>query len=252
MTSYAALFNVPLGLWTDNPNNTYLGFLAEFGLIGAVVFCISFLRFRNQLVKKGNLSLDPLLKGVMISFFIVLILGPHYLYPEVLFPFLLIVTRLYRFESRTGFDWVLCSCLLLAVPLIGLKTSGLEYGLYSWEKGERGTPFRWTQGEFQTFSPCREGETSLLMRNGQLRDVEVTLPELSAPVSFASGEEKRIPLPCPNVTAYQGIQVRGRVRPVWVPSRGGDTRTLGIQLYTPQPEEVARALQAVPDELSKD
>ena len=241
MTSFAHFYGVPLGLWIDNPNNAYLGLLAELGLVGIALLFFSLygvkFRFRNE---PTSLPHIVLLSGA-IAFFISLIVGPHYLFPEVLFAFGLMISLLYRLEERVRFQSKGVVIALFAVPLIYLAVQKGEFGVHHWERDDRGELFRWTARSFQTWSNCSDFQAELLIRNGGDERVSVSFEGRIPPISLASGEVRTVQIPCKKHRPFRGRTVRGEVVGSFIASDINDNRLLGIQLLQREPEEIVEA-----------
>ncbi|MCI5065802.1 O-antigen ligase family protein [bacterium] len=253
MTSYAALLDLPIGLWRDNVNNSYLGFLAEYGVYGLLLLILalrrsgssSSLRWRSQ---EGD---GVLLTGAGVAFLMILFFGPHYYFGEVAFLLALlaagVMTPLRRDLSTecsrpsVGRSEIVLLCC--STVLIFQVTNTQEYGLYPWERGAEEHVYRWSQQHFRTWVLCREGKAVLRLRNPQPRSLTVQPAVGSWPFQhrvpskvLSSGESRDFVFTCGQDVAYRGVPIEVSLSHVWRPENG-DLRVLGVQVFTGQVQE---------------
>jgi hypothetical protein len=276
VSSYADLLGIPLALWRDNPNNTYLGILAECGLFGVLAVLLSVrgidLKGSRSFPREEALSLT-LVRAVLIAFLGVLFVGPHYLFPEVSLLVAFLLSFLVRNEQRVpSLLWCVLGVVLF-LPVFLLTLTQQEHGVFHFETSSAPQGYlRWTAKYFRGWEACEidsiggEQVAFVTVRNGQPNSVTVQLAryqttslETPSLTSFGRhlsllpsespderftlrpGEQRTVPIACPHYGARSGILVEGRVSRSWQPVRSGvkgDPRSLGVQLYYTTPGEV--------------
>lgn len=253
LTSFSDELGIPLGLWVDNTNNTYLGILAEFGLVGLLILflslasaCIGFQNHEGLRLPHVRIAI-----AAYLSFALILILGPHYSFPEVLLTFVLLLSmQLKVFEYRWIPLFLSIVVVLAFTPATFLAAARSELGLFAWEmSSETGEKFRWTQERFRTWILCSENENGgrnavLDLRNGSPQQQQVTLQahvHEEKMISLVSGERTSIRFNCPGENHYRGLLIQGTVEAPFYPSTDVDMRRLGVQVYTGSPSELVKA-----------
>lgn len=233
---YARALSIPIGAWSDNANNFYLGLAAELGCLGMASFAwsLSNLTWRN----KGKWA-----KYSLICFLILLVVGPHLEFDEVcvLVAFLMACSLEVHSRPRLVFLRVLTS---VASIFFLLKCYYADRGLYAWEQNDLGL-YRWSARKAQLTLNCSSsGQTNLYYR--------ATNPDLAAlPLNIRlkthSADDiqldikdtalKQQVLSCKDIksgTTLSKIQLELDLSRVWIPRNfgmGQDTRSLGVQIY---------------------
>lgn len=253
LTSLSEKLGIPMGLWVDNTNNTYLGIVAEFGLVG--LFILSLVLFSAHIGLQRNLSLKLANVRVSIaaylSFALILVLGPHYFFPEVLLTFtLLLALRLQITDYRRTALFLSVVVVIAFAPATFLAAARTELGLFAWEIApETKEKFRWSQERFRTWILCDERENGELsavidVRNGSPRPQKITLQAQDGgeqALSLASGDRTTVRFHCPVGNPYRGLLIQGSVESPFFPTTEGDSRRLGVQLFTGSPSELVAA-----------
>ena len=230
---------IDIGVYTDNPNNFYLGILAELGVIGCVGFIAAFhcmrLQWKYALREQAY---------VPLVFLILLITGPHVLFPSVailasmLFGFISLPQRVeYGFGVRYG-------AVLFLVGLFSVGQSRFEQGFHAWEQAGSGaahyTFLRWTGPQARGEVGCRKAEGGKLHLRA-LRGQSVTVVPETGPtkrVFFHADEQVSIDLPCDSDTMSR-TKYKLYVDNPWIPREvglGADKRLLGVQVIEHFPE----------------
>jgi hypothetical protein len=253
LTSFSDKLGIPMGLWVDNTNNTYLGLLAEFGLVGLLILFLSLAsaHIRLQNGQAVTLSHVRIAIAAYLSFALILVLGPHYSFPEVLLTFILLLSMRLEITEYRRMPLFLSIVVVLAfAPATFLAAARSELGLFAWEMAPEGNEyFRWTQERFRTWILCSENENgeysaTLDLRNGSPQRQQVILQAQvrdDKRLSVASGERSTIRFKCPTHTHHRGILIQGMVESPFYPSTEGDRRRLGVQLFTGHPRESVEA-----------
>jgi O-antigen ligase len=260
VTSFSDKLQIPLGLWVDNTNNTYLGIVAEFGLVGLLILFLGFSSARIRFQQNLSLKLDYVRIAVAayISFALILILGPHYLFPEVLLTFVLLLAMRLEIAEYRRMPLLMSILVVLAfTPATFLAAARSELGLFTWEIApETGETFRWTQERFRTWILCSENENgehsaALDLRNGSPRPQKIILQAQGGGervVAVTSGERATARFECPAANHYRGLLIQGSVDSPFYPSTGQDRRRLGIQVFTGSPSSLVLAQEVDNDE----
>ncbi|MCB0328794.1 MAG: O-antigen ligase family protein [Bdellovibrionales bacterium] len=259
MTSFAYFYEIPLGLWTDNPNNSYLGLLAELGLLGVVALCLSVFLIRFYRQPKEEESFQRTIRSGLVAYLAILFFGPHYLFPEITLTVALLIALVCSMDIRSHSYRILSLFLILCFPFVPLMVAQKEMGLFHWEENPNSTNeeqmkfARWSSKNFRVWTRCESRNAELHLRNGQPRDIEVSLQTMENPFSpsertetvrLGSGGEQSVSFPCPKNAPHQGILVRGQVSKSWQPLEYGDSRVLGVQILAANPADsfVARQI----------
>src|SRR5690606_1396463 len=74
---YAEKLGLPLGTWTDNTNNFYMGLLSETGMLGALAFLATALQLR-WVPEESRFY-----RWAVVVFAVLLLFGPHVHFGEV-------------------------------------------------------------------------------------------------------------------------------------------------------------------------
>lgn len=133
--------------WTDNSNNFYLGILAETGILGATLFflTVSAWKFR-EVGSKWTI--------LLVSFAILLLLGPHLNFDEVAILFGIVLGLSLKYEPRNLFrkapTWFIAAPIS---TLVFINVYFADTGWFNWELGEGGL-LRWSQRYARSTAQC--------------------------------------------------------------------------------------------------
>lgn len=231
VTDYAISAGVPLGLWTDNSNNFYLGWLAECGLLGLGLLCLTLsqLRLKNAISPAAKLSLSALL--------IALCTGPHLEFFEVAILGAFIVGSVFDVAYRKPAWHFQVTAFMGTAFAVGMYVQNPVQGLYAKEQTAAGV-FRWTDASAHFKLPCNEGQAQL-----NFRAAHPDLADAPLHVKLKSGEHvqnftlqdaamQELSLHCP--AGATKLTVWLQVDRTWQPSDfqvTSDSRRLGLQLW---------------------
>lgn len=241
VVQYSARLGIPIGLWTDNANNFYIGILAELGVVGALALLLSLAQLRFKEVTSAPVGCAI---GVLM---ILLLVGPHIDFDEV--AVLVAVLMSINFETKeapTRGTLLLPAVLVLLALAVVAKSFALQHGLYAWElEGQK--YYRWTWKRAQFILECsKRGNVNFEIRalnpDIAMAPVAVTLrvPQTthSLTQTLTDAEYQRIELRCPTLhgtSPSEGtLRVQLSVSRTWSPSAfgmGADRRDLGVQLH---------------------
>ena len=228
-------------LWSDNANNFYLGVAAELGLVGlaALLFALFSIRFRPDS--------PPLLRAAAFAFLIVLLLGPHLAFDEVMVLAAILLASIATFKTDTRV-WPLLAGTILIAPFIFLKAVFGQVGFYGWERGGGGGEqyFRWTSRRAQGWITCKpEGGAELLIRAARPpragRTISAEIVPAGEPprdITLQGDTLESVILPCEASKVPAIIRYSITVKKPWIPQRvgaGKDKRVLGVQVVTFNP-----------------
>lgn len=239
MLPYLPELNLPLGTWIDNPNNFYLGILAELGLVGALVFMWSMLRLERE---RSDYNPSQVAVYVMLVLWLT---GPHHEFDEVACLLGLNLALGFRpgiFERKR---WL--NGLLFVLVSLGVFTKGFgnERGFYAWElEGELFQ--RWMAGSAKSVVVCTPGEATYSF---QVRSLAPDLSEhplhlrvkahhgYESSIALDSSQWTRVEVPCPaEVPSKVGggeLGIKLTTDRLWIPALsglGGDHRLLSVQI----------------------
>lgn len=231
---YARVLNLPLGTWSDNSNNFYLGVLAETGILGAMALAIACSRL------KINPESSACAKASLIALLLLLLIGPHLYFPEVAILAALIMSktlevRIFPEQTKSNFFSLASIFILVATPIF-VKSNFLERGLYLPEEAPPGTYFRWAAKQSQILLTCNKGNARLALKAAnpdiaqQPLQVTITANGRSQTLNLNHSAEELQIIDCID---SGNLLTSVEVSHVWVPLRfgvGKDPRILGIQL----------------------
>jgi hypothetical protein len=223
----SAALGFKIGTWSDNPNNFYLGVLAETGLVGALSLGLSLARLSFKQTSSGS-------RSAFWALLVLLLLGPHTDFTEIsLLAALLLAENLEFKEKGLGYSWLLC---LVSVGIV-FAACRLERGFYAWE-GSQEEMWRWTGSSARGLLVCgSQGQGFIKIR---ALNPDLSSTALTASISAAYGGQElvlkdhnwhEVLFVCPEpgkIFAY-------KIRPsrVWSPAawgQGADRRLLGLQV----------------------
>lgn len=237
----------------DNPGSAYLQALAETGVIGFLLTLLFLVPLAGQAISGTGDTARLGAAAAILSFLLVLVVGSHWLAPEVsLFFFLLsaVVAADGRKTGRLGGRVRGALLLLFAVAVVRAAFAtadpsetfrhGRLAGFYDRETGAGGD-FRWTRRRFaMRVGPDAPGRITLANYSPEGRPVEVAVRADEGPVVF------RRTLPPGGSTAL-ALRPGGRSRVflfelshAFVPKRFGlpDRRELGVVAVLPDEPSV--------------
>lgn len=231
--TYSAALRIPIGIWQDNPNDFYLGILAELGISGFLVFVLSLKRLRWEDSAPSAL----VLRGAIGSFVILLFFGCHLESAEV--ALLFAATLATTVAPKRGVDrWTSAEGVLIcAVAIVATAASIFdERGFYDWENS--GNSFaRWSGPIAHGIASCGADRTAtieLMSSRPGAKRVKVSLSTAmeTKRINLGSGMSEKVSLRC----GMDGGRLHYVLwaRPPFVPSRevsgSRDNRLLGVQI----------------------
>ncbi len=153
---YARVLQLGTGAWTDNPNNFYLGILAELGFFGAVALILTILNLRL------NSSSTKTERASVYCLGLLLLLGPHLEFNEIsILAAVLIGSALTPRKSSFPLRSIGLTSLFGLIAAIHYYHQ--ERGMYAWEPNMDGSLARWTERSAQFVLRC-DAEQSARLR----------------------------------------------------------------------------------------
>jgi len=253
VTSLSDYLGIDIGFWTDNPNNAYIGFLAEYGLLGLLVMTLMLLYSKIGLQEGLHTKKRAFRVGLaaFASFAVILFIGPHYLFQEVMLLCALFLSLIIRLISVHRSSYLLAIFVVLAFsPALYVSTLQGEMGLYQWEKDPvSGHTYRWTQRAFSTWILCNDEEgTSQRQASIQIRNIASAAQRVSLSTEgghleqlLPAGANQSLKIPCPAENPYRGLNVKGYIDKPFYPNSKGDKRLLGVQILSESPKDILLA-----------
>lgn len=247
MPYYVQQLQLPIGAWTDNPNNFYLGILAECGVIGGLALTLILV----QLVPLSQ-SFDPRVKSARYSLaalMVLLALGPHLEFDEVNIFAAFLVARAGLEPQAFAWRWPARIAAAVALAVIAVPWTFRSYGLYSLESHAGGS-YRWSERRARGVVPCEaDGVARIRVRAHPLgpKDVEIHWSDGEGEhYSLPPGELVTLSHRCP-VRAAESRVSRAQLFTVSFPTimvpallgMGNDPRPLGAQLFFPENSAVS-------------
>jgi uncharacterized membrane protein YhaH (DUF805 family) len=218
--------------WSDNANNFYLGLLAELGVIGILAFLVSIVSRRwSDSPNRALLALSVLTIGVL------LIVGPHVDFPEVLIlvAFLIGISTSARLRGRISHGYLVAILLLAGIIGAGRR----EHGVYPWREVSGGFE-RWLTPDATVEVVCDpvSGATVLGLQPQYVPSRDGLLISIRTGDGIVKNLECRgqgpisVPLACP--AGYSTTRARIVTSPAWSPARAWpgqsrDRRLLGVK-----------------------
>lgn len=237
--AYAAQLQLGTGLWSDNPNNFYLGILAELGIIGAISLVLTIRRFRF------DPAAEPGLKNGITVFLCLLLLGPHLEFPEttLLFAILIGCGTLRRPAPINGAQLLPPRLVPLLYVLLGTlifsRLQNAERGFYPWE-GDNNAPFRWSRGAAVHLTSCGTNHSATvpfeIVVPPSLQGPGLKLTVKSTDFEFSQRYHSSQPLVLSIPCAGKFTAVSIAVTPLWSPKveyQSADPRWLGVKVLNP-------------------
>ena len=233
---------LPIGSWTDNSNNLYLGIVAELGLLGGIAFLMSI--FGRRLRSSSEVSLGPLAIAALSLLFLT---GPHTDFAEVFIIVGAIVAHTTRITPRPLSSQFLTIPLFLALGCVAPHFR--ERGVFDWHR-DIDSVSRWLSPHASIALPCvfsaDERSASITLKSSYVPTREPLRVHVYAngsqhAIIFSKPEEQTVALKC----SYEQHSIVATVdtRPPWSPYRAWpgnteDRRFLGVQQIvrsTPKP-----------------
>jgi len=237
---YAKLLKLGTGTWSDNPNNFYLGVLAELGVLGFLALLVLIVNLRWQ-------SQSTLLERLpILSMLFLLFLGPHLEFTEVSLIFALLMSFCLNPRDLDFSPAAQLFSSAVFTSIVALKVFYSPSGMFGIERTQSGELFRWSTQRFRVLLPCdSNGQAELKYRILKIDSPiqiffsnpifgEVTR-ELAKPGSFSAhfsclAQNQYFK----TLTAPQNILVRVSMNHGWLPKNSGlpaDPRPLGVQIF---------------------
>lgn len=234
---YAEELKLGTGLWNDNSNNFYLGFVAEQGMFGLLLLMLLASQFCFKAREERNLAI---LHQGFIVFLMLLLLGPHIAFDEIAILFALLAAMVLVRSDKILLSRLYLPLSVLAVIIAFVSSAKAPYGFYNWEANSEGY-FRWSRAKAMDNLTCKnDKELSILIRDARPgKDKELFMVELESSLgekkqfTLKHNQTKEIKLRC-----IQGEKLYYKLNldKLWSPGRtrpGSDPRVLGVQIYTP-------------------
>jgi O-antigen ligase len=212
---------VNLNLWTDNPNNFYLGILVELGIVGFIALLFTFAGFQ----KKEGVNL---ISNTIIVFLALCIFGPHLVFDEVMVLFAFLLSRSFSAKPVT-IPVLFRAALIPCILLIAVKAVTRERGFYAWQQEEEGF-YRWTSNSAKSFYKCQTDQPKTLLLKSEY-PVSVIINSADQ-IELKEKEARAVLLPC-----HQGRKMPYTIKVLdsWTPllkTKRRDGRLLGVKVYS--------------------
>ncbi|MCB0336748.1 MAG: O-antigen ligase family protein [Bdellovibrionales bacterium] len=220
-------------VWTDNANNFYLGLLAELGCAGALLLLSCFVQCR-YFRKEESLGRAARVAGLVLL--VLLFVGPHFDFDEVIVIAALIGASVCRFEVLRRVELFAWMLLVLALPFIVLKQLNSPMGIYALERTKEGEEYFWTERQARFPVDCHDQEARFFIRMVHPAMAQGSLTALVNGTAYQLEHGKRvlIELPCDSLKQEQTLVSLGTEK-IWIPALElpvSDYRALGLQIWT--------------------
>lgn len=224
--------HLDLGLWTDNPNNFYVGMLCEFGLLGLGVFLLTLSKLH---LRRPADPTSRILRYVFLIFCILLCFGPHNRAPTVLLLSALVATTSFQAPLRTehgvriGAVLLLYSAILLGC--IGWQIQSLPAGLYNVEKIQQ-RYVRWAGPVGRIVIPCIDGKTAPFeVRSSRTQTLRLWLPSGKSNTLYSRRWVPAGPFACTG----RGLAIRYQAQRWFLAGRRNKRRLLSFRVAAAVP-----------------
>lgn len=229
----ALKLGVPLGTWTDNTNNFYLGLGAEMGVVGIGAFLLVLL---NRKLKIESQAVPG-----MLAFLVLLLFGPHIVFDEVaVLSGVLIGLATMEQKAYFGGWWARAAAIVCFPALLTIVHSG-ERGVFAREVDNKGS-FQWTRSAARVVLPCMKGAARIALQNPlaarRRQELKVTTSEEELRLNLENDQEYLLTLHCPiepvaDEALPQNLLVNISVSAPIIPETlgyKGDSRPLGVKV----------------------
>ncbi|RMG42989.1 MAG: O-antigen ligase domain-containing protein, partial [Candidatus Dadabacteria bacterium] len=240
---YAASYYPQLGIWTDNPNNFYLGILVETGLIGAVLLTVTIFNFKLKDAAKRSIFKS----SALWTYGLLLLTGPHVEFVEVslltaiLFAQTLTLRETNQFLIHRNYTYIIGVVILFIA--VNFRNGNTLHGLYPPEQTPQKDYVVWTARKALFKLRCRENASARL----SIRSLVNTPVNKALKIFVSTPLEKRTIavsdkllhqlklscIPAGGAVKLSKLPVEIKLKQVWLPAVSGtssDYRRLGVQL----------------------
>ncbi|MEZ4754562.1 MAG: O-antigen ligase family protein [Bdellovibrionota bacterium] len=161
---YGQILAKPIGLWMDNPNNLWLGFLVECGLFGVILLLLGVFSIKFIWANDDQRFIKI---AAVLCFLFQLFFGPHIFFAEAAILFSLLLALCLNFEiskfrglSKTSSVFII---FLVFIGLYLFQANLNSWGLYPYERDQQGV-FRWARVSSQSLVNCDKDLAKLKVR----------------------------------------------------------------------------------------
>ncbi len=233
MTSYARRDGNDLNLWTDTPNNFYLGLLSELGVIGFLIFLFELTKLSLNKSPEDRMFLQT---GLFV-FLLTLFFGAHIYFIECSLIGALLIgfcVKERRRETTRSVPalWILQSTVAcgMLVLLFAVHRS-MEYGWYPWERDIDGSYVRWAAPRAQALQVCRDDRVHFEISLPPERTVEIRSPHSVSTLNHFPASWQGVSVECRGATR---LPLTFKVSKGWIPAVDApetkEWRTLGVRI----------------------
>ena len=216
---YGQSLGLGIGLWTDNPNNYYLGILAECGIVGiiALMLCAFSLKLRSP---------RTIWTYTLLGFLIVLLTGPHLDFDEISILFAVILANSAVSRNSNGSVVYTAVAMLLSVAIVW-QASNREHGFYTWEPDGQNM-LRWTGKNAQAEAACIDHQLNLELRSlapEKTGNAILATDSEAVSITLPDNAWRKVTAKCNGVSSEYRLSVDS----TWIPGEK-DPRMLGLQV----------------------
>lgn len=233
MTSYASRSGNDLNLWTDTPNNFYLGLLSELGMVGFLTFIFESRKFSWNRFEENGIFLQA---GAFV-FLLMLFFGTHIYFVECALIGAFIVGSCVterRVEGRAlaPLCWIPKGAIFVAIgAMLFMLHRSMEYGWYPWERDIDGSYARWGTPRAQSLQICKDDAVKFEIALPPERTVEIRSPFDSKTFATLPASWQVVTMDCRGAIR---LPLHFKVSKGWMPAVDSpdtnDWRTLGVRL----------------------
>ncbi len=224
---------LPIGSWTDNSNNLYLGIIAELGCLGGLAFLLSGYGRRLRDAREA-----PMGNFALMSLAVLFLTGPHTDFTEVLVIVAALVAHTTTSRSIPLKSQLRTIALFLSVGFVAPYFR--ERGVLDWHR-DTASLSRWLSPHARVALPCvsspEERRSSLVIKPSYVPSREPLRVLVHAngtdhTLEFSRPDEQSVSLKCSD--EQHTIFATVDTRPPWSPYRAwpgktDDHRLLGVQ-----------------------
>ncbi len=230
---FAQQLNLPIGSWTDNSNNFYLGVIAELGVVGALAYLLC--GYRRRLREH---SVEPLAPASLIAILLLFITGPHTDFSEVLALVALLIALTTTSREISPPAQVRTMTIFLALGCFAPILR--ETGTFNWHR-EIDSLSRWLSPHARVSLSCVPSEqgrvASITLQPEYIPSREplhVSIRDNASEIiiDFTKRGEQHVTIPCDSEEKFLSVSID--TRPPWSPYRAwpgtnNDHRLMGVQ-----------------------